>query len=107
MHGCGSLRLGSSPAIGEARPRLCRLALSVQHLAADLDRAGGDQHERDDARYGAPINPVMDRAALYQHVAGLQMDRRVVELHVNLARHHDGIVDRIGAMISWARSRSE
>jgi len=30
-----------------------------------------------------------------------------VELHVDFARHHDGIIDRIGPMIPRAGSRSE
>src|SRR4029077_9198349 len=35
------------------------------------------------------------------------MDSRVVELHVDLARHHHGVIDRVGAMIARVRPRSE
>jgi alkylhydroperoxidase family enzyme len=29
------------------------------------------------------------------------MDHRAIEIHINLARHDNGIVDRIGAMVAW------
>src|SRR5258705_250369 len=35
------------------------------------------------------------------------MNRRLVELHVDLARHHHGVIDRVGAMIARARPGSE
>src|SRR6478752_4602699 len=64
----------------------------VEHLAADFDRLRGDQHEGDDARLGAVVDPVMDRAALHDDVAGLQMrDLAGLELHVDLALHDDGV----------------
>src|SRR6266436_746071 len=86
---------------------LYRLASSVQHPAADLDRLGRDQHKGDDARYGSPVDPIVDRAALDQHVPDFEMNRRIVEFHIDLARHHHRIIDRVGAMISRARAGSE
>ena len=35
--------------------------------------------------FGTAIDPIVDRAALHEHVAGFQMDDRVVELHIDLA----------------------
>src|SRR6266436_5546716 len=35
------------------------------------------------------------------------MNRRVAELHVDLARHHHGVIDRVGAMLARARPGSE
>src|SRR6266436_6350533 len=86
---------------------LYRLASSVQHPPADLDRLGCDQHKGDDARYGSPVDPIVDRAALDQHVPGFEMNRRIVEFHIDLARHHHRIIDRVGAMISRARAGSK
>src|SRR5215469_1326691 len=83
------------------------LTLRVEHLAANLDRLGRNQHESDDAGYGAAVDPIVDRASLHQHIAGLEMDGRTVELHVDLARHYDGVVDRVGAVIARARPWSE
>src|SRR5437868_8143214 len=35
------------------------------------------------------------------------MNCRIVELHIDLARHHYRIIDRVGAMIARGRARSE
>jgi hypothetical protein len=35
------------------------------------------------------------------------MDRRAIEIHINLARHDNGIVDRIGAMVAWRNTRAK
>jgi hypothetical protein len=51
--------------------RLCELALGIQDLAADFDRFGVDQDESDHTRLSAAIEPVVDRAALHEHVARL------------------------------------
>jgi len=67
----------------------------VQDLAADLDRLGVDENESDFAGFGAAIDPVVDRAALHDNVARFKMDDGVVHLHVDLARHDDGIIDGI------------
>src|SRR5262249_52629265 len=49
---------------------------------------------------GAVVDPVVDRAPLHHHVAGLEMYDRIVELHVDLARDDHDVVDRIGPMVA-------
>jgi len=56
-------------------------------------RLGVDEDESHHTRLGAAIDPIVDRSALHEHVACIQMDDRVLELHVDLARHDDGVVD--------------
>src|SRR5260370_22300897 len=85
---------------GASGPRT--LSDGVESLAADADRLGVDQHKGDHAGHRSAVDPVVDRAALDEHVAGLQMDGRIVQLHVDLARDDDCIVDRIRAVIAWA-----
>src|SRR5215472_9753330 len=60
----------------------------------------GNQHEGYHARLGAAVDPVVDRAALHDHVASLQVHLLTVEIHVNLARQDAGIVDRISAVVT-------
>src|SRR5215470_3853742 len=74
--------------------------LRVEHLAAGGDGLRGDQHERDHARLGTFVHPVMDGAALHQHVTGLQMHGLAVELHVDLARDDGRVIDRVGAVVA-------
>jgi len=50
------------------------------------------------------LTQLLDRAALHQHVAGLEMDGCIVELHVDLAGHHHRVIDRIRAMVARADS---
>ena len=61
--GSGSCQLPSLP---------FESALRVQDLAAGGHRFGGDQHKGDHTWLGAAIDPIVDRAALHQHVAGLR-----------------------------------
>ena len=88
----------SPSASGQGNRRLSELPFGMQNLSADLDRLGVDKDESDHARFGSAIDPIVDRAALHEHVAGLQVDDRVVELHIDLARHDDGIIDGIRPM---------
>src|SRR5262245_31609029 len=75
------------------------LSFRVQRLAADAHRLGADQHESDRTGFLAMVDPVVNGAALHQHVAGLEVHGlAVVELHVDLTRHHHRVVDRIGAV---------
>src|SRR5918993_4601092 len=67
-----------------------KLTVRSQWLAVVLDRLGVDQHEGDHAGRGGPVDPVVDGAALHQHVAGAERDDLVVQGHVDLARQHDG-----------------
>jgi hypothetical protein len=72
----------------------------VEHLAAGGDRLCRHQHEGDDAGRRALVHPVVDGAPLHQHVAGLEVHAGAVELHVDLARDHCPVVDRIGAVVA-------
>src|SRR6266540_3470789 len=92
-----SWRLGARSKV--IRQALTELPLRLQDLAADLDWLGVDKNESDRTGLGAAIDPIVDRAALHEHVARLQMDDRVIELHVDLARHDDGIIDRIRPVV--------
>src|SRR5688500_14559897 len=71
----------------------------MQNLSADLDWFGVDENESDHARYSATVDPIVNRAALNEHVTGFQMDDGIVELHIDLARHDDGVIDGIGSMV--------
>ena len=79
--------------------RLRKLPFGMQDLPANLDWLGIDEDKSDHTRLAAAIDPVMDRAALHEHVAGFQMNNGVVELHIDLARNDDGVIDRIGPVI--------
>src|SRR5581483_5389894 len=65
---------------------------------APLWLQGVDEDESDPAGFGSPVDPGVIGALLDQHVAGLEMDFAVVEQHVDLALHDDGIVDGAGAV---------
>src|ERR1700756_1345450 len=60
--------------------QISELIHRAEDLAAALDRLGGDQHEGDDARLGAAVDPIVDGAALDQHVAGRKVYGRSVHL---------------------------
>jgi hypothetical protein len=49
----------------------------------------------------------VNRAALYQHVAGFEADEGAVKLHVDLAFYDDGVIDRISPMVSRRNSGRE
>src|SRR5215813_265685 len=90
-----SVFVGCSYSIEPAALRLSltpTLTLCVKDPSTDADRIGGNQDEGDHAGHDAAIDPIVDRAALHQHVAGFQMYRGVVEHHVDLAGHDDGVV---------------
>src|SRR6516162_7227430 len=80
--------------------RHSRLPDGVEHLTACGDRLGRYLREGDDAGRRALVHPVVDGAALDQHIAGLGVHAPpVVELHIDLARDHRPVVDRIGAVV--------
>src|SRR6185312_6425684 len=76
------------------------LPVRGERFAAGGDGFCGHERESDDARLLAVVHPVMNGAALHQHVAGLQVHAADVELHVDLAGNDHRIVDRIGAVIA-------
>ncbi len=51
-------------------------------LSAYLDRLGIDEDESDHTRLAASIDPIVDRVALREHVAGFQTNNGVVKLHI-------------------------
>ena len=98
-------RDGNFPALsGVGRVDCCaspvRVAASCRRRVTGF---GATQRERDHARRAALVHPVVDGAALHQHVAGLQVHAADVELHVDLAGDHHRVVDRIGAVVARAR----
>src|SRR5580692_8704177 len=50
------------------------------------------------SRLGAAIDPGVIGPLLDQYIAGLEMDLRIIEQHVDLAGHHDGIVHGAGTV---------
>src|SRR5713101_1461538 len=59
---------------------------------------GVDQHEGDAGARIAAIGPGMVGAALNHHVAGLQIHRRIVHVHLYLALDDDDVIDGLGAV---------
>src|SRR5207247_8155169 len=78
---------------------LTELAYGVQDLTVDVDRLGIDKDESDHTGLSAAIDPIVDRAALHEHVARLQTDDRIIELHVHLTRHDYGISNGIRPVV--------
>src|SRR5207248_893176 len=82
------------------RERNKALAQRTQRPPAAFHRLRRNQHKSDDARLLPAVHPVVDRSPLYQDVPGAQMDLGALELHVDLAGEHHGVVDRLGAMVA-------
>jgi hypothetical protein len=61
----------------------------VQDLSANLDRLGIDEDESDHTRLAAAIDPIVDRPALCEHVAGFQMNNGVVKLHIDFTAYYE------------------
>src|SRR5262249_36268230 len=59
---------------------------------------GVDEDESDAAGFGAAIDPGVIGALLHQHVTGFEMNFRIIEQHVDLAGHDDGVVHGARAM---------
>ena len=78
---------------------LAELPYGIQDLTVDVDRLGVDKDESDHTGLSAAIDPIVDRAALHEHVARLQMDDRIIELHVDLTRHDDSIINGIRPVV--------
>src|SRR5688572_15066838 len=101
----GRTRRQDAPPARERTRRPVSLPDRGQHLPAGLYRLRRDQDDRQHARRGPVVHPVVDRPALDHHVAGLEVDRRVVELHVDLAQEHDDVVDRVRAVVARGQPR--
>src|SRR5258708_6327116 len=124
---CRKARAGSCTTI-RATGRLRRLPARIPYTAA----AGGgricycrrsatplalrrlvsvDEREGDTAVFPSAVHPGVVRPPLHQHVARLEMNLRIVEQHVDLARDHDGVVDALRAVHARvarvARARSD
>src|SRR5262249_17068918 len=91
---------GRSSRIWLRSMRATGLARRAENFARPLDRLRRYEHERDDARLRPRIGPVVNGASLHQHVAGAQVHRCPVDLHDDLARHNNRVVDGFGAVIA-------
>src|SRR4029079_12536838 len=69
------------------------LSLGHERLAAGAHRSGRHKRECNHARLGALVDPVVDSSSLHEHIAGLEVDGRAIEVHVDFAGHNDSIVD--------------
>src|SRR5919106_1627678 len=58
-----------------------RLARGGERGLSYLDRLRVDQNEGDNARLAAVVDPVVDRPALHDDVAGPQVHDAIVDLH--------------------------
>jgi len=66
-----------------------------------MDGFGADQHKRNDADLGPLIDPIVDGAALNEHVTGFEhSNHAIVKFHVNLTRDHNRIVDGVCSVVS-------
>src|SRR4051812_12312968 len=84
------------------RARQCDLpsacGLLANHRIADAEGFGIEQHECGPRDLLAAIDPAVIGAALDQHVAGLELHRGLIHVHVELAHHDDDVVDGFGAV---------
>src|SRR5436309_4341281 len=72
---------------------------------ADPERFRVDQDEGDPRGPGPAVDPGVIRAALHEHVSRLELHRRIVHLHLELARENDHVVDRLCAVHGPGPSR--
>src|SRR5688572_19875912 len=80
-------------------------AVAIQNRTRNLAHRtlapfGGNQDESDHARLGSAVDPVVHGVLLHQHVALPQPHDFALELHLDLARQHDRVVDSLGAMVT-------
>src|SRR5262245_678074 len=108
--GATSARASGSPRIERRVDRnIGRRALSHggQGLAAGLHRLGVDQDHREHTGLGTTVDPVVDRAPLHHDVARGQVDHGPVQLHVDLTRDDDDVVDGIRAVVTRGHAGGE
>ena len=65
---------------------------------AGTERHAVDQHEGNAAQFGAAIDPGMVGPVLDQDVACLEVERRVVQVHVDFTGNDYDIIQRFGAV---------
>src|SRR4029450_3448418 len=68
------------------------------HRVADAERLGVDESEGNTRALVTAVGPGVVGAALDHDVALLELDRGVVHVHLDLAFHHDDVVDGFGAV---------
>src|SRR5271154_7071547 len=76
-----------------------RAATAAFGVPRALRLLGIHQHEDDAARLLAAIDPGVVGRLLHDDVARFEVYGLVVEHHVDLAGHDDGVVDRAGAVL--------
>src|ERR1043166_6982314 len=105
--GTGPMRQSSAragdAATAAAAPSMARRLMrpaDVSRFMAPLDLRlfRIHQHEQDAARLLAAVDPGMVGRLLHHGVARLEMNAGLVEHHVDLARNHDGIIERAAAV---------
>src|SRR6516162_9592099 len=79
----------------------------MEDCPTHLDRLRIDEDTRQHTGLRTTVDPIVDRPALHEDIARLQMDDRVIKFHVNLAREDDEIVDGIGPVVPWGHPRSK
>src|SRR6202035_3305025 len=72
--------------------------IAAQARMADAERFGIEQHDGEPRRLLAAIDPGMIGAALDHDIASAQFYGGLIHVHLDLARQHDDVVDRLGAM---------
>src|SRR5258708_5901669 len=81
-----------------AQKQSTKLAHRMQYLSVALGGLRRHEDESDDAGLGAHVHPVVQRRLLHERIAGAQLDHRIVEMHLDLARDHHSVVDGLGAV---------
>src|ERR1700744_4700333 len=84
-------------------PLPVQFVITAKHEAAgaELPRSGlfgVHQHEQNSTGLGPVIDPGMVRGLLDDRIARLEMDCRIIEHHVDLARQHPRVIDAAGEM---------
>src|SRR5438309_5872056 len=80
LHRCATTRCGGA-------------ALNYRPLGSRCSRLFRiNEHEGDAAGLGPAIDPGVIGALLHEHIAGLEVNFRIVEQHVDLAGHYNGVV---------------
>src|ERR671914_229996 len=97
-----TVRVGDSCAAAAAAISK-KAAATLTHRTA---RAfGGNEHKGDDASLRAAVYPVVHGVLLDQDISRAQPDERALHIHLDLAGKHDGVIDRLRAVVARRRAR--
>src|SRR5215510_11792164 len=73
-------------------------AVHARHRRTYPERLRVDQHEGNARALVAAVRPGMVSAALDHDIAGPQLDRRLIHVHLDLALDDDDVVECLGAV---------